>query len=510
MTENDIQEDLYKNLNIYFPNLKAKEKELYLPYDGKRSFIDILAIDEKNNHVIIEIKKSNQSSREALHEILKYTEFLKKNYLINDDHIRSIIISTEWKELIIPFSKFIQSNKSLNIEGILLNVNNEGKYLNHEIINPLKITDELFFSPAHMYFFYESKKSLEKGYNSLITEMKKYSINDYILLKLEKPINSNIYYEFNYIIYFSMLRKTKEEYEKIVNLFDQEDKLELTYLIESDYHRKGLSAYEKAIILAIPIHSDSMRGIAKPLTLESLLLMEEWRINEVIKIGKLNNNLLSDEQLIDEVLGYSGSGDVIYREKFKLSEKNKIEKIKNKSSDIFKRNQMWKNQFLTIINNIITEIPSSSEIEINIYNPENILLSLYQNIKYCQDSSKTAIPHFSIDINSSNKCYVGILTWKKNKTYKFNKIYKEIYKDDSDLFIKTQTSFIENNEVILDYLDLEYNSIELNLENKNKKYFYNGIFREEPNTKIILDFIEKEKEFINDLFKKFNSNSFTI
>ena len=102
MTENDIQKNLYEYLNLYFPDLAPIDKENHVKYDKKYCFIDILAKDKNNNFVIIELKKSDAAAREAIHEVIKYTEFVKKTYAVNDDEIKLIIMSTEWKELINP------------------------------------------------------------------------------------------------------------------------------------------------------------------------------------------------------------------------------------------------------------------------------------------------------------------------------------------------------------------------------------------------------------------------
>jgi RecB family endonuclease NucS len=76
---------------------------------GTRSFIDILARDDRERWVLIELKRSNAAAREAIHEIFKYTETVKKHLGARDDELRAIIVSTEWKELLIPFSRLVQA-----------------------------------------------------------------------------------------------------------------------------------------------------------------------------------------------------------------------------------------------------------------------------------------------------------------------------------------------------------------------------------------------------------------
>jgi RecB family endonuclease NucS len=52
--------------------------------EGTRGFIDIFARDHDGVLVVVELKRSNKTSREALHEVAKYTELRNgKKELIN-------------------------------------------------------------------------------------------------------------------------------------------------------------------------------------------------------------------------------------------------------------------------------------------------------------------------------------------------------------------------------------------------------------------------------------------
>ena len=107
--ENKIRDFLAANLPSFFPNLILISKEYYLPNAlGTRGFIDILARDAERNYVVIEIKRSDATSRETIHELLKYAEGLKESKGVKESEIKLFVLSTEWKELLIPFSSFIK------------------------------------------------------------------------------------------------------------------------------------------------------------------------------------------------------------------------------------------------------------------------------------------------------------------------------------------------------------------------------------------------------------------
>ena len=115
--EDKIRDQLAANLAFIERGLELIEKEYMLEnFYGTKGFIDILAKDSYNRFVIIELKRSNQASRQAIHEIMKYVGLLKRKFKVKESEICVIIISTHWDELIIPFSELL-SQTSYFIEG---------------------------------------------------------------------------------------------------------------------------------------------------------------------------------------------------------------------------------------------------------------------------------------------------------------------------------------------------------------------------------------------------------
>ncbi|WP_198291668.1 endonuclease NucS domain-containing protein, partial [Pseudomonas asplenii] len=89
-----LRDNLLGELTVLESGLKFVEKEKYLPSQiGTRGFIDILAIDSNGRYVLIELKRSDSSARQALHEILKYVEGVKENLAVKEDEIRVFVVS---------------------------------------------------------------------------------------------------------------------------------------------------------------------------------------------------------------------------------------------------------------------------------------------------------------------------------------------------------------------------------------------------------------------------------
>src|SRR5699024_2191244 len=94
-----IRDHLAANLEILEPehrlSLVATEFHISNP-QGADGFIDVLAKDAYETWVVIELNRSDSSARQALHEIAKYTELLRREKSLPKDRVRSIIVSTSW------------------------------------------------------------------------------------------------------------------------------------------------------------------------------------------------------------------------------------------------------------------------------------------------------------------------------------------------------------------------------------------------------------------------------
>jgi RecB family endonuclease NucS len=88
--ENLIRDKLSTRLDLIEPDLSLISVDYALPNSvGTRGFIDILARDRHGVLVVIELKRSD-TAREALHEVMKYTEILQRERGIENSNIRAV------------------------------------------------------------------------------------------------------------------------------------------------------------------------------------------------------------------------------------------------------------------------------------------------------------------------------------------------------------------------------------------------------------------------------------
>ena len=130
-SEDKIRDYLADNLQIIEDGLTLIKKEQYLPNDqGASGFVDIFCKDKSGKIVIIEIKRSDAASRQAIHELYKYIALVKKTKLLKNSEIRLILISTTWHELKLPYSEFLNSVQ-FDCEGLDISTDASGLSLIH-------------------------------------------------------------------------------------------------------------------------------------------------------------------------------------------------------------------------------------------------------------------------------------------------------------------------------------------------------------------------------------------
>jgi len=94
--ESDLRDFLAKNLPLIEPGLRLYQEEgitgIEFPAGGR--FIDILAIDGKNNFVVVELKVSKGYDR-VVGQLLRYTAWIAENHADTSQKVRGVIVARE-------------------------------------------------------------------------------------------------------------------------------------------------------------------------------------------------------------------------------------------------------------------------------------------------------------------------------------------------------------------------------------------------------------------------------
>ena len=356
--ESTIRDKLIDQLDIFGEELTFLKKEKFLPNDkGTRGFVDLLASDSMNRFVIIELKRSRGASREAIHEVLKYIEGIKENKSLKNNEIIAYIVSTEWDELLVPFSSFVK-DVSYSVRGYKLVVDIDLNPIYVTRVEPLNIKNERILSNLHSIALYTEEQNLKKGIESYINSFSKKKITDYVLLILKANKNlysytgfskneisewKKIFKEYKYLIYSSVQTMTDEEYWSIIKT-DKSLYEEVNEYV-NDWSDKDISInlHLYAVEDCEPRPFFDYYEISYPAKLATKLLKEEkWEIQNIIRSGGLkNNNLLTDETILQELTGSDGLDRIRYFKKFNSKNSSILKKIKEEVSICLEFNPYW-------------------------------------------------------------------------------------------------------------------------------------------------------------------------
>ncbi|MFT3932794.1 MAG: endonuclease NucS [Chitinophagaceae bacterium] len=527
--EDSYRDKLAENLGLLDPGLTLLGKEYYVP-KGKltKSFIDILARDADNNYVIIEVKRSNQSAREAIHEIYKYTQAIKETYHVTDGEIKSIIVSTEWAELFIPFSAF-HNETNITINGYRMVVDGHHNITSIHKIIPCKTNKGRVFSPVHDCNLYRTPADLYKGLQSCVNTYPIKQIKDYVLvILLAKEFTESIYQEevskiitavtnnkpykpaitfgnerrINFIIYTAFQRLNDEVYWQLIEKDPEgyeyiKDEIESMQTKDEDTISELLEDKVLYNLEPFPFCNDTEIGYPAKFS-HKILELEKWQVIQILRSPSFaNNTLLTDEKITAEISGHTGSSHTQFYGSCDSSHKARFTELKDNIAKALKYNVTWKRHTSEFLSSL--DSTQHWEIGAHIYSPSHPFLTLF---KIVIDDINKWMPLYSLSAKSTSQHFVFLGTFAWNKQIPvFKELLKKYYEDDPFNIILPLNwgGFEENCDEILEDLGLSYVSFKVErLADKDMYYQYDN-YKFVPVDKIhneLDDFLVESEEFM--------------
>ncbi|MDB5228241.1 MAG: hypothetical protein JWN78_2434 [Bacteroidota bacterium] len=548
MKEDEIRDLLAGKLHLIQEGLILIEKEKYFPsLIGTRSFIDLFAKDNNGKFVIIELKRSNAAAREAIHELLKYLEAIKENISVKEDEIRLIIVSTEWEELLVPFSSFVQKT-NINVEGFQLNISSEEALINAEKTKPVSLIEDRVLSAVQMAHYYLDSKSLEQGVLSHNYFFNSHSIQDYVLIILKAPLdyharikdslaksiddiiskleindesrinqmkkNIDEHYDFKYMIYSANQLLSEEKYIEVLNKISEYPEL-INEIIEDREVTKldKLEQLNEQLINCEPFPESDYVEIGTPSKYSKFVNIEGWEIHEIKRFGRLKENkLLTDETIENEILGSAGTSREKYNSELFFHSKSTMSRVRKEISNCLSNNNVWKNHIFHILDELST-IHSIKKCTCSIYNPMNIIYSIH--LITTRPDGVLYIPSYQIIVEFDDETwfYAGYLGSNLSNKVKLNEVIQNFYGGDLFEFFLSLTwgGYVENNLEICRHIGLAYNTMLFKIKNDVRSAFKYENYAFIPAELIfplheIINFIEDNEELCDDINKVFEDH----
>ncbi len=131
---------------------------------------------------MIEIKRSDATARQAIHEIFKYTALLRSNHGVAEDAVRCVVLSTDWHELLVPFSEFTAS-APYHVDGYEIEVDDEGVLTGLEPVSAIEDAGSLELCPNGLVYLYTTAEEREAHRDERVRAAEEVGITDYLLIE---------------------------------------------------------------------------------------------------------------------------------------------------------------------------------------------------------------------------------------------------------------------------------------------------------------------------------------
>jgi len=428
-TEARLRSELSKHLELLEPGLLLRSVEYRLPNQhGASGSVDILATDQYAANVIIELKKSNQTARQALHELHKYVALIKVDHGLRDSQIRCILVSTEWHELLVPFSEFSRT-APWAIDGYRLFLTDAGVPDRAEKVVPVAAPSELHLCPEHSIYLFREQRCRDEALPILLKLLGDHNISEYLLLKLDIK-QRRFEGTCDFALYLIVPEFTQDERKRVRDWLGQ-----TRWADDLDDEARYLE--EQLVILDATDSFSHLRDefeIGNPEKLTTLCIT--WDVTDLIRGGpRLGSKaIFSDEYLLRWAKGLEGRNAIHFEMIATPSRRLSWIEAKESAEYCLKGNEAWRTLVQAYFDDIERNHPDAT-VTARIYNPCNLMIGLYRLAKLnTGDSLPTAEIIVSSGDESPLRIVFGAMVWNGKRVTDVAEVLPEDVSTLSDLF----------------------------------------------------------------------------
>lgn len=432
-TESEIRDQLARNLDLIECGLSLIDKEVLLPNDkGAKGFLDIFCRTANGKYLIIEVKRSDTAAREAIHELVKYVALLKQNLLVKGTEVRLMVASSEWHELLVPFSEFIRS-APYDCGGLRLILGNNGLVAS---------TDKIRLSPEekwrrlnrrHAIWGFEDEEAALAAIPLISDYLHTVGLQDFVLVML--AINT-LGEEHHRFVYFAQQELSLEAYLALIrSRFSAEELLIFEEWIEDLTEIEDRVA-EAADKVWEPKDEDDFsygrikaidQQIAHPEKARSWFAPERLVSSTIFRFGRFKDPNISDKMIVDEILGEDGASFHHGYFNADLSSKTEIAALLSMVDNLFDLNPSWR----TAVHDLCSYAQKSgaTSVSVRAFSNEDVL----RTVAGMAIGYSGYVPTLVVEINRGDSVerIFGTLEWNGRKPPTFDRILKKYFENDS-------------------------------------------------------------------------------
>ncbi|HEY2763588.1 MAG TPA: endonuclease NucS domain-containing protein [Pseudonocardiaceae bacterium] len=360
-----MREQLAQHLNLIEPGLRLIETEYSIPNaEGTRGRIDILARDGHGSWVVIELKRADGTARQALHEVTKYAELLRQEMGLRQDRVRAVIVSTTWKELLVPVSNMAR-DWSHDLRGYLLILGSDGEPVRADRVTLLSAPVVPKITPIHFIYFFDSPEDRERGWQQVVDRAAEVGAHDLFAADFRRISELDLV-RAPFGLYFALGQINRADPPPHINaVADDPDEEGRGYHLE----------YE--VLCHITRHVfDAGFDSAEPGVLRQLVEDPCWTIERYRTAGAfVKRSLLDSQDMLRDLNGDDeGIGRILYTGSARTTDRGRWPAFLSESMRSLEGNQDW----TVLVQHWLADVAAQraeSDVVLHVYNPCDLICS---------------------------------------------------------------------------------------------------------------------------------------
>jgi hypothetical protein len=362
--ETAIRKSLAKQLDVLEAGLTLVEEEHRLPNPfGGKGYVDIWARDSQGMHVIIELKRSDDAARDALHEIFKYVALFRMNHGIPAHKIRCMVVSTEWHELLVPFAEFTDRTE-IQSEGFQLNVDAGGVPVSAHRVTLPSLPSAVKLFHQHSLFLFADEAMRDQMARTVDAAMSRLGAEGYLVISVNySGFDARVMYRFGvYVVPATIRAETGMDIDRVVR--EEQGLSDGNDIDAGDFEDEFLGRLSEEVF-----GETTDEFVAASSESFAAMLDQGWRRTGIIRRGQLvSEQAYSDNDLDRLIVGCEGTNSIIYSRLTKPANRLDWSESVSGSKYCLMGNETWTSCCARLFS-LIEEEYSEGAVLINIYNP---------------------------------------------------------------------------------------------------------------------------------------------
>lgn len=476
-SESHLRDQLAQRLDLLEPGLSLIKDEYHLRNpDGARGFIDIFAKDRRGNLVVIELKRSDSTAREAITELAKYAMLLRAAKNLRSSELRLIVVSTTWWELRVPFSEFYH-NTHYQLEGYQLEIGENGEIARVERLEPLQRVEGRKLCRRHTIFYYTSIAEMEAAEQQLAAESRKAGLVDFVIVRFQLEFDDPNYGA-TCALYYAQQLKDREYYSRILEHVCDAERLEeiKDYIAELD-EEDAVDELADAITSEFSVEHVTLE-IGYPERFSKRWHSGYWKLLGIDRFGIFQEDeRLVDELLVEDLRGTTGTSFVHYAATFRFDNRSKVAEIRSNLNNALFQNDRWRHS----VEDLLTYgARTGAEVGVlHVYNPEDILETIWMSALQGPEAFE---PMFLLLLDSGRgdalEVFFGRL-YGRSTSIRFGELLKTHFEGDFGMYINHRHfgSQREINGAVMESLGLIYTTDYLRFSTSEQSKLFEVVIR---------------------------------